>query len=47
VIVALSLFTAFQNFTTFAPTALQTPFVHTMIDQVVAWSTVLAPLRTS
>jgi hypothetical protein len=43
----LSLFTDFENFTTFALTALQTPFVHTMLDRVVAWSTVLAPLRTS
>jgi len=45
--VALSLFTDFENFTEFAPAELQIPFVHTMLDQVVAWSTALAPLRST
>jgi NAD(P)H-dependent FMN reductase len=45
--VALSLFTDFENFTKFAPAEVQTTFVETMLDQVVAWSTVLAALRTS
>jgi NAD(P)H-dependent FMN reductase len=45
--VALSLFTDFENFTNFTPAGLQTTFLHTMLDQVVAWSTALAPLRAS
>jgi NAD(P)H-dependent FMN reductase len=45
--VALSLFTDFEAFTTLTPAELQTTFVHTMLDQVVAWSTALAPLRAA
>jgi NAD(P)H-dependent FMN reductase len=45
--VALSMFTDFENFTEFKPAELQTGFVHTMLDQVVAWSTALAPLHAT
>ncbi|AWE48748.1 MULTISPECIES: NADPH-dependent FMN reductase [Streptomyces] len=44
--VALSLFTDFENFTTFTPAAIQRDTLVTTLDQVVAWSTALAPLRT-
>ncbi|MFE2644957.1 NADPH-dependent FMN reductase [Streptomyces nigra] len=45
--VALSLFTDFENFTTFTPAAIQRDTLVTTLDQVVAWSTALAPLRTA
>jgi NAD(P)H-dependent FMN reductase len=45
--VGLGPFSDFENFANVAPAALQTPFVHTMLDQVVAWSSALAPLRSS
>ena len=45
--VALSLFTDFENFTTFTPAAVQRDTLVTTLDQVVAWSTALAPLRTA
>jgi NAD(P)H-dependent FMN reductase len=45
--VALSLFTDFANFSEFTPAAHQTDTVSTMLDQVVAWSTALAPLRSA
>jgi NAD(P)H-dependent FMN reductase len=45
--VALSLFTDFENFTDFKPAELQVAFLHTMFDQVVAWSTALATLRAA
>ncbi|GLW10015.1 FMN reductase [Microtetraspora sp. NBRC 13810] len=43
--VALSLFTDFENFTVFKPGDHHLPNVTAMLDQVVAWSTALAPLR--
>lgn len=44
--VALSLFTDFENFSTFAPGEQHVPALTTMLDQLVAWSKALAPLRT-
>jgi NAD(P)H-dependent FMN reductase len=43
--VALSLVTEFENFTTFKPGNYQLEALTTLLDQVVAWSTALAPLR--
>jgi NAD(P)H-dependent FMN reductase len=43
--VALSLITDFVNFSQFVPNAYHVPAVETMLDQVVAWSNALAPLR--
>jgi NAD(P)H-dependent FMN reductase len=43
--VALSLFTDFENFSELTPSAYQTQALNTMLDQVVAWSSALAPLR--
>jgi NAD(P)H-dependent FMN reductase len=43
--VMLSLFTDFENFTTFKPGDYQAPTVTTMLDQVVAWSGALQGLR--
>jgi NAD(P)H-dependent FMN reductase len=43
--VALSLFTDFENFSTFKPSEFQRESLTTTLDQVVAWSTALAPLR--
>ncbi len=43
--VALSLVTEFQNYSLFTPGDHTIPALHTLIDQVVAWSTALAPLR--
>jgi NAD(P)H-dependent FMN reductase len=43
--VALSLFTDFENFSTFAPAPFQSEAVGVVLDQVVAWSTALATLR--
>jgi NAD(P)H-dependent FMN reductase len=45
--VALSLFTDFANFSEFTPGAHQVDAVTAMLDQVVAWSTALAPLRSA
>ncbi|WP_327365768.1 NADPH-dependent FMN reductase [Streptomyces sp. NBC_01217] len=45
--VALSLFTDFENFTTFKPADNQRDTLVTTLDQVVAWSTALAPLRAN
>ena len=45
--VALSLLTEFENFSVFKPREYNTAALHTMLDQVVAWSTALAPLRTA
>ena len=42
--VALSLITEFQNYSLFTPGEHTIPALH-MIDQVIAWSTALAPLR--
>ena len=43
--VALSLFTEFENFTEFKPKAQQSQVLGTLLDQVIAWSQALAPLR--
>ena len=43
--VQLSLFTDFENFTTFKPAAMHEQVVGTMLDQVVAWSTALQGAR--
>jgi NAD(P)H-dependent FMN reductase len=42
---ALSLFTDFENFTVFKPAELHLANVNGMLDQVVAWSGALKPLR--
>jgi hypothetical protein len=44
--VALSLFTDFENFSTLIPSERQEQALTTMLDQLVAWSSALAPLRT-
>src|ERR1700730_18590080 len=44
--VGLSLFTDFENFTTFKPGPHLEPTVTGMLDQVVAWGSALKPLRT-
>ena len=44
--VALSLFTDFENFSQFNPGPQHEGSLTTMLDQLVAWSTALAPLRT-
>jgi NAD(P)H-dependent FMN reductase len=43
--VMLSLFTDFENFATFKPAAYHGQSLDAMLDQVVAWSGALAPLR--
>ena len=43
--VALSMFTDFVNFTDLAPGDHQVQALNTLIDQVIAWSEALAPLR--
>jgi NAD(P)H-dependent FMN reductase len=43
--VALSLITEFENFSVFKPNDYSTASLGTLLDQVVAWSTALAPLR--
>ena len=45
--VSLSLFTDFENFTTFKPGAHHEALVKTMVDQVIAWGTALKPLRNT
>jgi NAD(P)H-dependent FMN reductase len=45
--VTLSLQTEFENFTVFTPGDYNTAALDTMLDQVVAWSTALAPLRAA
>ena len=44
--VMLSLYTDFENFTTFKPAAMHESSVGTMLDQVVAWSGALQVLRS-
>ena len=44
--VVLSLATEFENYSVFRPGNHNIPAVNTMLDQVVAWSTALAPLRS-
>ncbi len=43
--VALSLFTDFENFTTFKPAAHHETSVNQMLDQVIAWSGAMKALR--
>jgi NAD(P)H-dependent FMN reductase len=43
--VALSLFTDFENFTTFKPAPMHEKSVNTMLDQVIAWGDALKTLR--
>lgn len=43
--VALSLFTDFENFSTFKPAALHEKSLSTMLDQVIAWGGALKALR--
>ena len=43
--VALSLRTDFEHYSTFAPAEHHLRALSTMLDQVIAWSTALAPLR--
>jgi len=43
--VVLSLITEFENLTVFKPGDHNLPALNTMLDQVVAWSTALTPLR--
>jgi alpha/beta superfamily hydrolase len=43
--VNLSMLTDFENFSSFAPAERQVTVVHAMLDQLVAWSRTLEPLR--
>ena len=43
--VTLSLFTDFDNLTVFQPSGFNVEALNTLLDQVIAWSTALAPLR--
>ncbi len=43
--VALSLITEFENFSVFKPNDYSAASLGTLLDQVIAWSTALAPLR--
>ena len=43
--VALSLMTDFENFSTFTPAAYQEERLATVLDQTIAWSAALKPLR--
>jgi NAD(P)H-dependent FMN reductase len=45
--VALSMFTDFENFSTFTPAASQEDRVNAMLDQVVAWGRALRTVRTA
>lgn len=45
--IRLSLFTDFENFTTFKPGPQHEPAVSTMLDQLVAWGRALKTLRAS
>lgn len=45
--VALSLITEFENFSVFKPGDHSVDSLNTLLDQVVAWSGALAPLRAS
>jgi NAD(P)H-dependent FMN reductase len=45
--VSLSMFTDFEQFSLFKPADYHTGFMHTMLDQLVAWTTALAPLRAA
>jgi NAD(P)H-dependent FMN reductase len=43
--VGLSLFTDFENFSIFKPAEMQEKYVNDMLDQLIAWSGALRPLR--
>jgi NAD(P)H-dependent FMN reductase len=43
--VALSMMTEFENLSVFKPGDYNVDALHTLFDQVIAWSTALAPLR--
>ncbi|WP_051021754.1 NADPH-dependent FMN reductase [Nocardia araoensis] len=43
--VAISVLTDFENYTTFTPRDHHTAALNTLLDQLVAWSSALAPLR--
>ncbi|MEV6837191.1 NAD(P)H-dependent oxidoreductase [Streptomyces sp. NPDC051133] len=45
--VTLSLMTEFENYTTLKPAEHSAAALDTLLDQVVAWSTALAPLRAA
>ncbi|MDO8381683.1 MAG: NAD(P)H-dependent oxidoreductase [Microbacterium sp.] len=45
--VSLSLITEFENFSVFRPGEYQQPALETLLDQVIAWSNALAPLRAA
>ena len=45
--VALSLITEFKNFSVFKPGDYNLAALNTLLDQVIAWSAALAPLRTT
>ena len=45
--VTLSLVTEFENYSVFTPGEYNVPALNTLFDQVIAWSTALAPLRQS
>jgi hypothetical protein len=45
--VTLSLLTEFENFSVFRPAEYNVAALNTMLDQLVAWTTALAPLRQS
>ena len=45
--VTLSLLTDFENYTVFRPGDYHAAMLDTLIDQVIAWGTALAPLRTA
>ena len=45
--VALSIVTEFENYSTFRPGDYNLPALDTLLDQVVAWSAALAPLRST
>jgi NAD(P)H-dependent FMN reductase len=45
--VQLSLFTDFENFSIFKPAQFQENYVHSMLDQVIAWSGALRTLRVT
>jgi hypothetical protein len=45
--VALSMWTDFENFTTFKPHEQHDKAVHLMADEVIAWGRALKPLRAT
>ena len=45
--VTLSLYTDFENFTTFTPAPRHERDLHTLLDQLVAWGGALKPVRTT